>query len=772
MNMNQFITCGHNERNEQVEFHGIPFSVYRKDNKIQKLEEGLQPSINNHVTEINETCSILFFLGMVTDKPEGSEWWGQNERYHYHGQRVYIGDKLGRLVVYYEDDTCEIIPVIFGVNLWSYELFTAVKENEKSLNTYSGLYTEPFASDPDAMRTLKESLLLMENDAEKGMKYVFGVKVKEKNIRQIAVIKETYREAGLVVTAVTGVKAGTEPDVAWKVYESDFFVKQEYFGAMDRLARRLYQFRDEIPKSFEPVVPEGYRGPRVWFAGAPAAELYSNVFMVNLHDMDVNKIDETGKSHTSSKDTADFGCYVGFGTYKPGEGYYAHMWSRDVGRVMIEVMRMGIHHRMQIAGETHHKYLYDGCIKYKQPHWKRIANGFEILDDNGKKFLAGKENDGHAALMLFTYNLYANGAVDKNWLISQKDHLDSASGWFFWQIENPGSSNFDRVLYSESEASTQKFGGYDLFSNVFAFYALKGYCVLFEAAGDPVMSEKCSKYADLIRIGIMERFTTIHPRYGRIFTDTIDDCWTWEYKRFAALFIMTDIYSYDPVMHDVEWYDICRSTYKAQKENYFSYAAGRQMGYGQGYLTETTILLDEFEDMAGCMEMAAFFSYHHTDHNWIVPEGVIMHPSGRFWFRNSDLGNAVQQGEIVKCGRLLIGLDDNLRMEGLNAVPRLPKGWNSMNVEGYKVFGITAAGLKSVPVDLKYERITDGWKLEFKADEAIMIHHVRMGPFPKGTKHVNVSGETSCFLKEISDYVFAYVSVDGFADKLELTVML
>jgi hypothetical protein len=721
---------------------------------------------------VNDNCAVLFFLGMVTERPECSEWWGQSERYHYHGKRLFIGDRLARINIIYADDTMETIPVIFGVNVWAYELFSPLKENEKGLNNYGGPYQEPFASEPAAMNLLENSLVLLENDAEKSAKYIFSIKVKDKTIREAVIIKEPYKEAGIAVSAVTSLKCGYRIKADWKVVEPDFFLKHEYHPAMDQLARRLYQFRDEIPQKIEPVTIQGDHGLKVKFSGNPAAEIYSNVYMVNLDDMANNKVDENGKSHTSSKGTAYFGSYIGMGTYHLQDAYYSSMWSRDVGRTMIEITRTGIHDRMRLAAQVHHSYLYDGCIKYHQPHWKRIANGMEIGDDNTKKFLAGKENDGHASLMLFIYNLYACGVVDSAWLKQNSEHIHAAADWFFWQIENPSESNFDKVLYSESEASTQQYGGYDLYSNTIAFYALQGYAILAKAADDKGMAEKCLSAAILLRKGILERFTTNHPRYGKIFTDTIDDCWTWEYKRFAPLFAMTDIFSYDASSHDAEWYHIAMNTYCAQKEDYFSHAAGRQMGYGQGYLTETAILLDEFEDMAGCMEMAAYFCYHHTDLNYIVPEGVIMHPSGAFWFRNSDLGNAVQQGEIVKCGRLLIGLDDNLRVEGLHIIPRLPNGWTKLEVSGYGVSGITGSGRASASVSLIYEKLQNGWRLFFKADKAIRIGTVRIGPFPAGTHEVTLAGASKCTLKEASGKVFAYIAYDGLHSQLEIEVCI
>ena len=42
---------------------------------------------------------------------------------------------------------------------------------------------------------------------------------------------------------------------------------------------------------------------------------------------------------------------------------------------------------------------------------------------------------------------------------------------------------------------------------------------------------------------------------------------------------------------------------------------------------------------------------------YIVPEGVQIDPTGRFRYRTGDLGNGVQEAEIIKALRMVIGVD-------------------------------------------------------------------------------------------------------------------
>ncbi len=771
MLVESFVLSDHDEGNEIVRHHDIPFSVRKMEGRVCPIKNSKNGINGAHSVQMGENCDALFFLGMTTEGPECSEWWGQSERFYYHGARLFIGDRLGRINIIYDDATMETIPVIFGVNIWPYELVETLKENENGLNTYGGPYSEPFLSDRNARKLRNNSLVLMENDSEKCMKYILGIKTKNCIVKEITFNKEMYKEAGMLISAVTGLKRGAEANPLWKIIEPDYFMKKVYFPAMDKLARRLYQFRDEIPTKDTVVVPQNYKGPGVRFSGNSAADIFTNVYYHNLHDICTQKIDPTGKPHTSSPNAPNFSLYVGLGTFSNNKGvFYDHMWSRDIGRILIEAVKAGENERTVKSPDILNYYLYDKSQRFDNPNWKRIANCSELNNEDLMKAVSGKENDGHAAIMMFIYNAYNHGIIDAKWLKKNKKAIFDAIDWFIWQIENPDKSNFNKVLYSESEASTQIYGGYDLFSNTFAYFALKAYEILAEVICDLEMKKKCINYSALLKEGIMERFTSIHPRYGRIFIDTIDDCWTWEYKRFAPLFLLPDFVTYDAEKFDQDLYGIFRNTYLAQKEDYFSCTSGRQMGYGQGYLTQTCILMDEYQDFTECIEQVAFFCYHHTDHNYIVPEGVIMHPSGRFWFRNGDLGNAVQQGEIIKCARILIGLDDLKPEEGLNIIPRLPNTWVSLEVTNYNVTVITDGKRKNIPLSMKYERTDKGYKLKFNAKKPVKIKTVRFGPFETNIQDIVVKCQYNSRRVEMSGKSFIYVDIDSEEKELDINV--
>ena len=92
-----------------VTFHGIPFEVQPEGNAYRNLAAANYSA--------GKPAEKLFFLGMTTEKAACSEWWGSAERFYDNTKRLFIGDKVGQINIVFDDDTQEIIPLIFGVNI-------------------------------------------------------------------------------------------------------------------------------------------------------------------------------------------------------------------------------------------------------------------------------------------------------------------------------------------------------------------------------------------------------------------------------------------------------------------------------------------------------------------------------------------------------------------------------------------------------------------------------------------------------------------------------
>ena len=754
----------HGGQTVEKEAFGIPFSLAYDGARILPFDPGatLEPGEN-------EGFTYAYLAGMVNRSGWCSEWWGQNEVRGCYNKRIFIGDQLGSALFIYKDWTQEIVPLVFGLNVWNYDLYHTKKSYETYLNTFESPYNEPFASDPAAKRLLDEALLLNESDGDKGLHYMMCVPLKKKPLMKIILAPTEAKADDVFISGVTLAREGHVPAAGTKIVDPRIFLNRSYTDRLDRLSRRLYQYLDEIPSHVEPVAVEAPVCPSVTFRGSNIAELYTNVYNLNMDDMAKHKVDSDGMTHTSTPGTANFGLYIGLGTFRRGSSSYAsHIWTRDIGRVLTELAFCGATEKLLAAASCLHGYLDCSSWRFPRPNWKRIGN-YRELPEEMQQLTAGKENDGHASIMIFMARLFFSGITGRDWVHAHLDKLTDAAEWFCWQMDCPEESNFDKVLYSDSEASAQTYGGYDLYSNIIACYALRAYAKMAAESGLDEQARRWKAYGDRLYDGIMEVFTLDSERYGRIFTDNTYDCWTHEYKRFGPLFLLSDLETYDPAFAGGELYEIARRTLKAQTDDYLHPWSGRQMGYGQGYLAHLLAMLDDYGRFTESVKAAACYSYHHTDVNYIVPEGVIVHPSRRYWFRNCDQGNAVQQAETCKIGRMILGLDDLSPESGLCLVPRLPDDFTAVEAKAYPVVTFKDGKRAQVKVDYAYERTENGYRVLLSAHEPLAVNRVRFGPFPAGTARFEGCGE-GAEVRAIGDRVFVYVPVKRTLDKLNLSV--
>lgn len=762
----QFFPVDARPGDETVYTAGVPFSLHPKgDGSFIPY-----PMTTVYLDE-PRVAQTIHFAGMVTVAPGGCEWWGQNEACYNQAERVYIGDRLADIFIEYTDGTGELIPLYFGLNVWNYDLFCHSPANEPGIQRWGGPFREPFDSDPAAKALLDDSLCLTENDdptATKSSHYMFSYRPLAKPIRSFLLRELNMRRAGVWIAGIT--LCDGQPDV--RTVDRYFFRGRTYLNRLDRLARRLYQFADELPDAVAHTRPEDSTAPVVDFCGCGAADRYSNVYAYNIYDAATAKVTADGRPHTSSEGAPSFGSYLGFGTFHGNHSTYTtQIWTRDVGRTLIELAKAGQNERLLLAADILHHYLYSDLPRFPRHHWKRVANCHE-QPDGFRDSLDGRENDGHASVMQFMYQLFETGVADSTWCEQNRTALTDAAEWFMWQMENPEESDFDGVLFSESEASTQSHGNYDVFSNAIAYYALRGYARMAAQCGWVAEAARWEAGATTLRRGIEEAFFFEHDRLGTICTQEYFDCWTYGYQRFAPLFFMSDLDGYDPERIDPAWTQVMRNTYLHQKEEYFNPASGREMGYGQGYLTETALLLDEYDDFTACVEATANFCYHHSDETgYIVPECIIMHPSGRFWFRNADHGNGVQQGETLKAARLVLGLDDLQPEVGLRLIPRLPLTFDGMQVKGQPVCTVQNGVHVTVPVDYAYNREGEGYRLQLTASQPIKIASVRIGPFDTACTQFTVKGAAGYTLRDIAGRRFAEVAIDTSVTALEITVV-
>lgn len=711
----------------RVTLQGIPFL---KPKEPRNLVPGLYPT--------NATLSAVILAGMTTASPEASDRWGMNEPAHAYEGRLFIGDRLGRVIVRYSDDTLEQVPILFGVNAWPYELFTRPQSGEQGLLNTSALkagpYREPFATDQAAAALLASSLRNLENpDAPKSLRYLMGIRVRPVPLKSIELIDERLRNAGWQVGAISGLPPGASSPAGLQLLDEAFFVRQQDRAPADALARRLYQFEDSLPRNLKPPEPAaGY--PQLIFTGPPAATILSHVFAANARDLVENKLDANGRIGSSSPGASNFGGYIGMGTWRDDVGQYAHhSWSRDAGPALRELLALGRDREARAAGEMFLRYLYDGDSRYNRPNWKRVINAYEVGEGQKRSHLRA-ENDGHAAIMLAMAQLATSPAVDRAWIDKNWPEFVDAGDWFPWQISHPDISAFNGLLYNESESSGG--GGRDLFSNAQAALALRAFAKLAASRGSDEKAIGWNAAATRIESAIVRNLTLpsnesdpLSPRY--IDTDRLLDSWAYGWKRMAPLLANVDLAGFITPITPGEPERVANTYRQLRGPGAIAPDAGRTLGYGQAYFAQSALLLDHTGDATRAVERAAAFCYHQ-DHPFIVPEGVIVHPDGHCWFRNGDLGNLMQQTEILKMIRIVAGIDDRATSTGLTLIPRLPNGWSSIEAEQWPVRVADANGIWTRAwIDFRYDRLpAGGYRIHMSSEKPISISSIRIGPYP------------------------------------------
>jgi hypothetical protein len=161
------------------------------------------------------------------------------------------------------------------------------------------------------------------------------------------------------------------------------------------------------------------------------------------------------------------------------------------------------------------------------------------------------------------------------------------------------------------------------------------------------------------------------------------------------------------------------------------------MGYGQGFVTQAALLLDRMKDVTPMLEWTARETYDPEIASYIVPEGVQVDPTGRYVFRTGDQGNGVQEAEIVKMYRILIGVDDN-EPQRLRVMPRMPYGWTEIAVAKYPALVELDGKMEIAHLRYDLHRAAGHMSMEISADRPLGSVAMRLGPFEKQPQAADV----------------------------------
>jgi hypothetical protein len=668
--------------------------------------------------------------------------WADPRNYSY---RFFVGDELGRIGLNYADGTTQVFPLRLGEGVWFGRAF------------YD--FQEPFSTDARLQHAFVRSLRFYPAAPLEDGDYVAVIIPKREAIRSITVENSPAKRGTIVIKGITleardgdGIRAVAKFAKHALSPEFEAFAKAKALRPqgedeaqaeqrMNDLRRALYTSDEEFKGHVAAETPAGYSGPEVLFRGDVSAEILSNVFRYNVQDI-LAKIDGEGMYHTSTQDAISWGGYRGFGTFRRDVGsYYGVSYTRDMGRSLQEIADLGytgavmrcVDYSLRMA----RSYATDPALKFNglslPPHWGSLVN-----QPANPSF----ENDGQGLTILAMYRLWLRMPDREEWLRARWPDVKASGDWILWQFAHPDISGaVDAVLHTTGESANGD--GHSVYPDAVCMDALRALAEMAESIGETASAAQWRSRANQMREAITRRYIVNDPGYGRVWTMDYAN-WTHKSTVLGPLVFQADDWGFAPEDSNPEWRAVNAATYQRLVDAYKPFGFyGQSMGYGQGFVTQAALLLDRMQDATKMLDWMGKEIYDPRYRSFIVPEGVQIDPTGQFWFRMGDLGNGVQEAEVVKTLRVVIGVDDTVPAR-LQLFPRMPYGWSEIAVERYPFVFESAGKLETALLSYRLSRLGDTMRLKISSDRELGPVAMRLGPFANhpDVSRVHVNGRS------------------------------
>lgn len=710
----------------KVHYHfGVPF-----------IEGTLSVSSNipGHV-KIGGAVKRIFLLGMTDN--DTIRCWADPRDYSV---RFLIGDNLGSIHLNYADGTTQEYPLVLGESDWFGKSFFQ--------------YQEPFPTDAHLRRAFATALRIYPPAPVEDGQYIAVIAPKPVPLQSITVESSPAKQGTPVITGITVEAAGSadaagaiavvpgafSPDLKQFIQEKTLRLSGKDEAAaqssLENLRLALYSSDNTFKGKVREAVPAGYSGPMVSFKGNEQAQILANAFRYNLQDIS-DKIDAEGMYHTSTKGATSWNGN-GFGTFRTNAGiYYTTSWCRDMGRSLGELAEM------EYTNEA--LRCADYCLRSARlwedksapkfhgqlypPHWSRIANRPNAAPPY--------ENDGHGLVTMFLYKLWQRLPDRDEWLRQRWPDVKAAGDWILWQFDHPEISGATNgVMHTTGECAGGN--GYSVYGDYICMDALRALAQMADSIGENESAGRWRARADKMQAAMAERYVINDPKYGQVWT--LDYAgWPCKGTVLGPLIVAADYQGFAPEDDNASWRPVNIAAYQRLLDTYRPFGFyGQATGYGQGFVTQSALLLDRMDDATKMLDWVAKEIYDPRFDCFIVPEGVQIDPAGRYWFRAGDLGNGVQEAEILKTLRLVIGVDDT-QSDRLRLFPRMPFGWTEIAVEKYPVLLEREGKMETAFLRYKLVRSGNRMKLTIASSKETGPVAMRLGPFAKRPEASSIS---------------------------------
>ena len=689
------------------------------------------PASGSLEVNVGVATKRIFLLGMTeTQRPSA---WSDPLSY---AVRYFVGDNLGEIRLHYADGSTQNFPLILGESVWW------------GLPFYQA--HGPFPVDAQLRDAFARAIRLYPAAPVDDGEYVAVIEPKAVPLERIEIVGEAAKKGSI---AIAGITAETAPDgriAGATAIPADAFTPEFEKFVQDRplreqgrgeaeskqrlaaLSAAIYNTESEYKQPVAPRIPAGYSGPEVTFKGTVDASILQNAFYANLQDM-LDKVDADGVFHTSTKNALSWAgdprsAGGEFGTYRQDVGvYYGQAWSRDLGRSLQELTELGYigraEHTADFALRSARTWSENSALTYHgsplPPHWSRVIDH----PDFAQPF----ENDGHGLISIFIYKLWQRMPDRDAWLRAHWSDVKAAGDWIPWQFDHPEISGAaSGVLYTTGESAGGK--GYSVYPDTVCMDALEALAQMADSIGETQSAELWRNTAEKMRKAIPARYLIDDPKYGRVWT--LEDAgWPNKSTVLGPIIFAADVKGFAPADQDPNWQRWNEAAYRRLVDTYKPVGFyGWAMGYGQGFVTQAALLLDRMKDVTPMLDWAAKEIDDPRIDSFITPEGEQLDPTGKFWYSTGDLGNGVQEAEIVKVLRIVVGVGDD-EPQRVEIMPRMPIGWTEISIDKYPVLyerdGKTATALLHYTLTRAQGRM----QLTISANRDLGPVSMRLGPF-------------------------------------------
>lgn len=795
------------DENAQVmHCRSVPFLVADPTNRgrsERKIEGGLE------TIPVGASADALCLLGMINDGWDyGVDHWAENpEMRRVRDDQVYIGCKIGDIEIRYADGTTDTFPVTTGATAWYYRnwVYTEAWQCGEQ-NWKEGRVPEPFHTRPELLAPLKRSLKVYEQNDRQAKDapynhYYLVVKPWPKKIESIIIRDNPAVRGRPLVSAITLVGAKPNANLVQfgkRVAEAGdlkpVFATNKpgnWNKSLNAAARALYTNESDLPKEVELLnFPRDTDAARIRFLGGTLADMLSNIWVVNLAQMDRKFDAGTGAFKESEPTSPTYGGYYGMGTWFP-YGVYSK-WSYS--RCAEEYAPIALRHLNKAKRNTSFvdyvdSYLYFfranhdpdkgpdnhqlNIAKYPKdapPHWSFFLDEPYMLTYPGNEIDGYEETDGHGGVMIARWLAWRNeGCPTGDWLTAPRSNIYGKSRWdstkdaaefICWFMDYTGMD----VIYCEGEGTGNlraltgippgmanetdpvkikhnyaNSDAYDLYAAYNCLNALRCSAQIADAKGEADMAKRWRAYADRIESAAMRLLLVYSGTDG--YQWKMLKNWSTGQSSLSQVSMSMYLEGLDPNRWKPQATQISRNTLKRQLGMPYGFRPCLAMGYGQGWLTQCTLLLDDVDSAGELLTCIAKYSYDKNmnyideargidwrEYQWQIPEGSNLMPNG-MWHRTDELSNGANQGIVLHALAVCAGVDDS-DPGHIRILPRAPKLMTGIEVTGRDVVIAASGKTSKARVSYRFER---PGRFTLSSDTLIPDLSVRLGPFDEDT---------------------------------------